>query len=136
MSSEERDELDRLYARLEWENPREKFTQRVMARVQWAERAQRISMALTLVALALLGVFGFALGRGLTISGAFDYAGLVFDNVDLVTNAADDFIAALSDVVPWLNLLAVALGLVCVWVAAVLLPRWLARRGGRVSQDV
>ncbi len=136
MSSEERDDLDRLYERIEWENPREQFTPRVMARVRATQRAQRISAAFTVAALALLAACGFALGRGLTFAGTLDYLGLIVNNLDLVGGAADDFIAGLGDVVPWLELLAVGFGLSCVWAASVVLPHWLAGRHSHLRPDV
>ncbi|MCA1554802.1 MAG: hypothetical protein LC737_10525 [Chloroflexi bacterium] len=130
----ERDELDRLYEKIEWENPRPNFTGRVLARVRWQRRVQRISTAATVCALGLLAVFGFALGRGLTISGALDYLALLFNNLDVAMSAADDFIAALNDVLPWTEIVAVLLGVLAVWIASVVLPRLLARRQPRVSE--
>ncbi len=134
MSSDIRDELDRLYEKIEWENPRANFTGRVVARVRWAKRAQRVSTTVTLIALALLGVFGFALGRGLTFSGALDYFTLVVNNVDLISSAADDFIAALGDVMPWTEILAVTLSIALIWTASALLPRWLVRYRSRHNE--
>ncbi len=132
MNTEPRDDLDRLYAKLEWENPRANFTGRVMARVRMAQRTmksiERISMVLSLVALLALGVFAFALGRGLTFSGALDYFGVLINNFDVALDSADDFVQALADVIPWVETIAVALSIAGVWIASVVLPRILFRR--------
>ena len=135
MDTEPRDDLDRLYAKLEWENPRANFTGRVMARARTAQRTlqyiERISAALSLVALLALGAFAFALGRGLTFSGALDYFSVLFNNLDVARDSADDFVQALADVIPWAETIAVALSIAGVWFASVVLPRiWFRRQSG------
>jgi hypothetical protein len=133
MESEPHDDIDRLYAKLEWQNPRPNFTGRVRARVRTARRIQRISAMASLSALIALGVFAFALGRGLTFSGALDYLGVLVNNLDVVMGAADDFVQALLDVIPWTETIAVLLSIVGVWVASVVLPRWLSKWSSRLS---
>lgn len=123
----ERDDLDRLYEKMEWENPRPNFTGRVMARARLTRRIQRVSAAISLVALGALGVFAFALGRGLTLSGAFDYIGVLLTNLDLVGSEADLFAQALTDVIPWMEMTAVLLSLMALWIASVALTRLLTR---------
>ena len=133
MDSEPRDDLDRLYAKLEWQNPRPNFTGRVLARVRLTQQTQRISAIASLIALLTLGIFAFALGRGLTFSGALDYLSVLVNNLDVVTGAADDFTQALLDVIPWTETIAVLLSIVGVWVASVVLPRLLSRWQSRSS---
>lgn len=133
MNDEPRDELDRLYSRIELDNPRPNFTGRVMARVRAFQRIQRISAALSLLALAALGVFAFALGRGLTFSGVLDYVQLLLNNLDVAIYGADDIASALLDAMPWDELLAVIAGIVAVWLVAVKLPRSLSEREPKAS---
>lgn len=123
-----RDDLDRLYDRIELENPRPNFTGRVMARVQELRRIQRITTTVSLAGLALLGVCAFALGRGLTFSGALDYVGLLLANLDVAPAMLDDFAAALFDSIPWLNVLAAGAGIALLAFATAVLPRLLAAR--------
>ena len=69
MSNDLPDDLDRLYSKLEWENPRPNLSARVMARIQMARQTQRVSAVFSMLALLALGIFAFALGRGMTLSG-------------------------------------------------------------------
>ena len=106
-----------------------------MARVQWSQRIQLISTITTLFALLLLGIFAYALGRGLTFSGALDYLATLTTNFDLVSDATDEFILAWLDLLPWTELIAVVLCVVGVGVTSYLLPRFLDKyaRQPRVS---
>ncbi|MBI5879330.1 MAG: hypothetical protein HZB53_16910 [Chloroflexi bacterium] len=133
MKPNEPDELDRLYDRIELANPPPNFTGRVLARVQELRRIQSISAAVSLVGLALLGMFAFVLGRGLTFSGALDYLALLLGNLDVAGSMADDFAAALLDAVPWGDVIAVGAGILAVWCAVVVLPRWLAAQGAKAG---
>lgn len=133
MPPEPFDELDRLYAKLKWENPRPNFTGRVMARARFNQYIQRVSAVSTIIALVVLGVFAFALGRDLTLSGALDFLVALASNFDLVTDAADDFVLALVEVLPWTEIIAVVLSALSVWLAASVLPRLLARRQSDTS---
>jgi hypothetical protein len=121
------DDLDQLYDKLQWENPSPNFTGRVLARAQHAYRAQRISMVSSLVALAALGIGGFALGRGLTFSGTLDFLGVLASNLDFIADAADDVWQAFLDIAPWTELSVVVLCIIGIWLAATVLPRWLNR---------
>ena len=122
------DDLDRLYDRIELENPRPNFTGRIMARVQELRRIQRISTTVSLAGLVFLGVCAFALGRGLTFSGATDYLVLLFGNLDVASGMLDDFAAALFDSIPWLDVLTVGAGIAAFAFATAVLPRLLAAR--------
>ncbi|MEP7198176.1 MAG: hypothetical protein ABI874_00045 [Chloroflexota bacterium] len=128
MYPESPDDLDRLYTKLEWENPRANLAGRVLARVYAAQRVQRVSAVLSLVALTALGVGAFALGRGLSVSGTLDYLALLINNLDVAADAADDFVSALLDVMPWTEVIAVLLGMVGLWLTSVALPRFWANR--------
>ncbi len=128
-----RDDLDRLYDRIELVNARPNFTGRVMARVQELRRIQRITTTVSLVGLALLGVCAFALGRGLTFSGALDYVALLFANLDVAPAMLDDFAAALLDSIPWLDVMAVGAGIAVFAFATAVLPRLLAGRHTRAG---
>ena len=122
------DDLDRLYAKLEWQNPSANFAGRVLARVSAAQRVQRISAVLSLAALAALGVFAFALGRGLSLNGTLDYLAVLFSNLDVAADATDDFVSALLDLMPWTEVIAVLLGMVGLWLASIALPRFWSHR--------
>ncbi len=128
MYPESPDDLDRLYTKLEWENPRANLAGRVLARVYAAQRVQRVSAVLSLVALTALGVGAFALGRGLSVSGTLDYLALLINNLDVAADAADDFVSALLDVMPWTEVIAVLLGMAGLWLTSVALPRFGANR--------
>jgi hypothetical protein len=106
MSNQTPDDLDRLYSKLEWENPRSNFAARVMQRVQMAQQVQRVSAVLSLLALAALGIFAFAFGRGLTITGTLDYVIVLMSNLDVTLDEANDFLSAVVDRIPWLALAA------------------------------
>jgi hypothetical protein len=124
------DDLDRLYDKMQWENPPVNFTGRVFARTQRAQRVQRVSAIATLIALILLGVFGYGLGRGLAFSGTLDFLSTLATNLDLFIDAADDIWQALLDIVPWLELTAVLLSIFGIWLATTALPRLLNRSLG------
>jgi hypothetical protein len=132
MSNEQPDELDRLYGKIEWENPRPNLSARVMARIRVTQRVQRISAALSLVALAALGVFAFALGRGMTLSGTLDYVIVLSTNLDVMFDGADEFLSALVDGVPWLTVAALFISALGLWLASVVLPRFLTTRQSRL----
>ena len=129
MNSELPDELDRLYAKMEWESPRPNMSALVMQRVRAMQRVQRVSSILSLVALAALGLFAFALGRGLTFGGTLDYLAVLTSNMDVALESADDFLLALQAVVPWLEIGAVLAGALLLWLTSIVLPRiWSGRR--------
>lgn len=133
MSLNDPDRIDRLYDRIELENPPPNFTGRLMARLNALRRIQRVSAALSLAGLALLGVCAFALGRGLTISGVLDTLGLLLGNLDVAGALAGDFAAALLDAVPWLDVAAVAVAIAVIAFVSAVLPRWLAARMARTG---
>jgi hypothetical protein len=124
------DDLDCLYDKLQWENPPANFTGRVLAQTQRTRRVQRVSTSATLLALTLLGVFGYGLGRGLAFSGTLDFLSALMVNLDLFIDAADDIWQALLDIVPWLELTAVLLSVFGIWLATTALPRLLNRSLG------
>ena len=129
MNPEIRDDLDRLYAKMEWDNPRPNFSARVMRRALAFQRVQRASSILSLVALALLGMFAFALGRGLTFYGTLDYLAVLATNLDVALGSTDDFILALLAVAPWLEIVAVAVGALVLGLTSIVLPRvWSGRQ--------
>ena len=129
MNPEIPDDLDRLYAKMEWESPRPNFSARVMQRALALQRVQRASSILSLVALAVLGVFAFALGRGLTFDGTLDYLEVLVTNLDVALGSTDDFLLALVAVAPWLEIGAVLAGALVLWLTSIVLPRvWSGRQ--------
>ncbi|MBI1800350.1 MAG: hypothetical protein HY259_06885 [Chloroflexi bacterium] len=133
MQPEPLDDLDRLYARLQWADPKPNLTDRVLARIRRAQRIQHISTLATLVTLLALGLFAYALGRGLTFSGTLDFLEALVSNLDLLTDEADDFLSALVDALPLLEIAAVLGGAACVWLASHALPRLLTRQQGKAG---
>jgi hypothetical protein len=133
MKPEMPDDLDRLYAKIEWDNPRSNFAARVIKRAHGVQRIQRASSVLSLAALAVLGVFAFALGRGLTLSGTLDYLAVLATNLDVAVEASDDFVLALLAVAPWLEIAAVVLGALILWLTSIVLPRVWSNRQSRSS---
>jgi hypothetical protein len=129
MNPEHPDDLDRLYAKMEWESPRANFSALVMRRALAVQRIQRVSSILSLVALAVLGVFAFALGRGLTFYGTLDYLAVLATNLDVAVGSTDDFILALLAVAPWLEIGAVLAGALILCLTSIVLPRvWSGRQ--------
>ena len=133
MNPELPDDLDRLYAKMEWENPRSNFSARVMRRALAVQRIQRASSILSLVALAVLGVFAFALGRGLTFYGTLDYLAVLATNLDVAVGSTDDFILALVAVAPWLEIAAVLAGALVLGLTSIVLPRVWSGRQSKLS---
>ena len=133
MNPELPDDLDRLYAKMEWETPRSNFSARVMQRALAVQRVQRVSSILSLVALAVLGVFAFALGRGLTFYGTLDYLEVLVTNLDVALGSTDDFILALLAVAPWLEIVAVLVGALILWLTSIVLPRVWSGRQSKLS---
>ena len=132
MSNDLPDDLDRLYSKLEWENPRPNLSARVMARIQMARQTQRVSAVFSMLALLALGIFAFALGRGMTLSGTVDYLIVLSANLDVMFDATDEFLSALFDGVPWLDVAALIVSVLCLWLASVALPRYLTARQSRL----
>ena len=133
MNSELPDDVDRLYAKMEWESPRPNISALVMQRVRAAQRVQRVSSILSLIALAALGVFAFALGRDLTFGGMLDYLAMLTSNMDVALSSGDDFLAALLAVVPWLEIGAVVAGALILWLTSIVLPRVWSGRPPKLS---
>jgi hypothetical protein len=133
MKPEMPDDLDRLFAKMEWDNPRSNFAARVIQRAHGVQRIQRASSILSLAALAVLGVFAFALGRGLTLSGTLDYLAVLATNLDVAIEATDDFVLALLAVAPWLEIAAVVLGALMLWLTSIVLPRVWSNRQSKSS---
>ena|SRR5438270_4315375 len=133
MNSELPDDLDQLYAKIEWQSPRSNLAALVMQRVAALQRVQRVSSILSLVALAVLGIFAFALGRGLTFGGMLDYLGVLTSNMDVVLASADDFLFALLAVVPWPEIGAVVVGALFLWLTSIVLPRFWSGRPTKLS---
>jgi hypothetical protein len=133
MQNEMPDDLDQVYAKLEWENPPPNLSARVMARVRATQRVQRMSTLLSLVALFALGLFAFTLGRGLTLSGTLDYLLVLAANLDVAFDGTDEFVSALLDGIPWVEVGAVLLSGLGLWLASVALPRVLINRRSKAS---
>jgi len=128
MNPELPDDLDRLYAKMEWESPQPNMGALVMQRVRSLQRVQRVSSILSLFALAALGLFAFGLGRGLTFGGTLDYLAVLTSNMDVALASTDDFVLALLAVVPWLEIGAVLAGALILWLTSIVLPRiWTGR---------
>lgn len=133
MNSEPPDDLDRLYAKMEWQSPRPNISALVMQRLAVLRRVQRVSSILSLLALAVLGLFAFALGRGLTFGGMLDYLGVLSSNMDVVLASTDDFLFALQAVVPWPEVGAVVIGALILGLTSIVLPRIWSGRPPKLS---
>lgn len=106
------DDVDRLFARLNRANVPEQLTARVLASTVARSEATRTVFAWPwllagLAALAILSVAGYQLGVNLAASDGLELVSALFDDLGLVTTAPGDVFAALGEVIPW-SLVALA----------------------------
>jgi hypothetical protein len=101
----ERDDIDRLFARLDRAAVPEDLTARVLAHTVGQTQARAILTWPWLVAglgsLALLSMTGYLLGANLAASDGLDVLGALLGDVGLLTTAPGDVVAALNEVMPW-----------------------------------
>ncbi|HLZ70126.1 MAG TPA: hypothetical protein VKV26_09505 [Dehalococcoidia bacterium] len=124
---DERDPIDRLYARLEGAEPPADFVARVMARARQGEvaRWQRWQRALFatgyVAALIALAVLAFLTGIELERSGLRALLSMALHDISVVTDSPGIYFAAVRDAVPWLHLIGVAADLALLALATRLL---------------
>jgi len=110
--SDELDDVDRLFARLDRAQVPETLTARVLASTVARSNATRTVLAwpwmvAVVAALGLLCLAGYQLGVSLATNDGLELVGALFDDLGLFTTAPGDVAAALSEVIPW-SLVAVA----------------------------
>jgi hypothetical protein len=101
----DKDDIDRLFARLDRAGVPDAFTARVLAQTV-GKRNARTSLAWPwlvagLGALALLSMTGYLLGASLEASDGLELLVALFGDVGLVLTAPGEVVAVVSDVVPW-----------------------------------
>lgn len=119
------DDLDRLFARLESPAPPPALIPAILAqtvekapaRVAARERLRAALWAVYGIALALVAVSALSLGQALYASGTLDYLSLAAEEGDLARQSPGLFWAAVSEHMPWLHLVPLALAL-ALWLAA------------------
>jgi hypothetical protein len=110
--SDEPDDVDRLFARLDRAAVPEELTARVLASTVARTDATRTVfawpwMVAGLAALGLLLLAGYQLGVSLAASDGLELVSGLLEDLGLVTTAPGDVLAALGEVIPW-NLVALA----------------------------
>jgi hypothetical protein len=110
--SEQLDDVDRLFARLDRAPVPEAFTARVLANTVARSNATRMVLAwpwmvAALAALGLLCLAGYQLGASLASGDGLELVAALFDDMRLITTAPGDVAAALGEVIPW-SLVALA----------------------------
>lgn len=112
---DERDDLERLLARLDAVEPPADFVAGVMARVRqgevarWSRWQQAAFGAAYALALALLAILAFATGAAMEHSGVRDLVQLAARDVAAVKASPSIYLSALADAMPWLHLAALAI---------------------------
>jgi hypothetical protein len=110
--TEELDDVDRVFARLDRAAVPEELTARVLASTVARADATRAVfawpwMVAGLAALGLLLLAGYQLGVSLATSDGLELVSGLVDDLGLVTTAPGDVMAALGEVIPW-SLVALA----------------------------
>jgi hypothetical protein len=109
----QRDDIDRLFARLDRVPVPADLTARVLAQTV-AQTQARATVAWPWVvagsgSLVVLSMTGYLLGANLAASDGLDVLGALLGDFGLLTTAPGDVVAALSEVIPW-GLVALAGG--------------------------
>jgi hypothetical protein len=102
----ELDDVDRLFARLDRATVPEELTARVLAStVARSEATQAVFawpwMMAGLAALGLLSIAGYQLGVSLATSDGFELVSALLEDLGLLTTAPGDVLAAIGEVIPW-----------------------------------
>jgi len=127
--TEERDQIDRLYARLDSFEPPDDFLQRVLVRAREGEVArwavwQRVAFGiLYVVALVGLAVLAFMTGSAMENAHARELITIALQDLSSVKDSPGIYLSAIADALPWSHLLAVAIDLLVLAVATRLLLR-------------
>src|SRR5262245_57699207 len=105
-ASEEHDDVDRVFARLDRAPVPEDLTTRVLAStVARTEGARTVLawpwMVAGLAALGLLALAGYQLGVSLARSDGLELVAALATDMGLLTSAPGDVFAAVAEVVPW-----------------------------------
>ena len=112
---DERDEMERLLARLNAVEPPADFVAGVMARVRqgevarWSRWQQAAFGAAYVLTLVLLAVLAFATGAAMEHSGVRDLLQLAARDIEAVKTSPGLYASALLEAMPWLHLAALAL---------------------------
>jgi hypothetical protein len=104
--SDEYDDVDRLFARLDRAPVPDDLTARVLASTVARTNATRAVLAwpwmiASLAALGVLTIAGYELGASLASSDGLELVTAIFSDLGLLTTAPGDVLAALGEVVPW-----------------------------------
>jgi hypothetical protein len=110
--TDELDDVDRVFARLDRAAVPEELTARVLASTVARTEATRAVfawpwMVAGLAALGLLLMAGYQLGVSLAATDGLELVSGLFEDLGLVTTAPGDVLAALGEVIPW-SLVALA----------------------------
>src|SRR5436190_12438465 len=105
-STDEHDDIDRLFARLDRAPVPDDLTARVLASTVARTEATRAVfawpwMAAGLAALALLALAGYQLGASLAANNGLELVSALAEDSGLLTTAPGDVLAALSESIPW-----------------------------------
>lgn len=106
LQTDDLDDVDRIYARLNRAAVPDDLTARVLASTVARADATRAVFAWPwlvagLAALALLSITGYQLGVSLAASDGLELLIALLDDLGLITTAPGDVLAALGEVVPW-----------------------------------
>ncbi len=117
MGREPEDDLDRLFGRLEPVEPPPDLVARVLAgtTARAPGRRELVWGLLDLAALLALAVLSVSLGTALAESGGIELARAGLANFELLADAPGDFLLALAETLPWLQVAAVAVDLAIVY---------------------
>jgi hypothetical protein len=104
--TDELDDVDRLFARLDRAVVPEELTARVLASTVARSDASRAVFAWPwlvagLTALGLLSLAGYQLGVSLAAGDGLELVSALVEDLGLVTTAPGDVLAALGEVIPW-----------------------------------
>ena len=108
-----RDDVDRLFARLDREAPPAGFAERVLMRAAARRRAslwrERVLGGCFLALLTLLGALAFQVGETLSLNEVTDLAQAAFSEPQLVADIPDALALSLRESLPWMELMVMAL---------------------------
>ena len=103
--SDDLDDVDRIFARLERAPVPADLTARVLASTVARPTTRAVLawpwMVALLAALAVLTLAGYQLGQSLAATDGLELLGAVLSDVSLLSTAPGDVFAALSEVLPW-----------------------------------
>jgi hypothetical protein len=104
--SDQFDDVDRLFARLDRAPVPDDLTARVLSSTVARTNATRAVLAWPwmvagLAALGVLSIAGYQLGASLATTDGLELVAAIFGDLGLVTTAPGDVFAALGEIIPW-----------------------------------